>query len=377
MIKESRTALEVTLSRRFETRDIVERLGFIPPNRIEVENYEVKPIAVFNPGAYLEKEVLKIYARTIFGYYKYVSSITLIEIPVEEVLDRSFARKRLRAKLVVYPSDSYDMWGTEDPRVSRIGEEIAMVYAARTLAYFEPSTHKNKVLPLVALSKDGVSWEKRALFKLSPTLCDAVHTDKDAFLADLGEAGTWLFHRPHLAPRVFGSCSQFFKAIENLESFRLLASAYSLERCEGIFVLLASRVEIPSSFRTVEVSESRIMMWVPRFEWKTGWGTPLFEIEPGKWLTILHGVDRERFVYRAFAAVVELEDGEPVITRITPHYIMEPRDVREIYGDRPFVVFPTGGAIVDNKLLVVYGAADSFIGIGAIDLDQLLAELQL
>ncbi len=376
-MKESRTALEVTLSRRFETRDIVERLGFISPRRIEVENYELKPVAVFNPGAYLEKGVLRVYARTVFGYYKYVSSITLIEIPVEEVLDKSFAQKSFRAKLVVYPSDSYDMWGTEDPRVSRIGNEIAMVYAARTLIYFEPSTLRNKVLPLLALSRDGVSWERRALFKLSPKLCDAVHTDKDAFLADLGEAGTWLFHRPHLAPIVLGPCSQFFEAIERLESFKLLALAYSLERREGIFALLASRVEIPPSFRSVEVSESRILMWVPRFEWKTGWGTPLFEIKPGKWLTILHGVDREKLVYRAFAAIVELENGEPVITRVTPCYIMEPRDVHEIYGDRPFVVFPTGGAIVDNKLLVVYGAADSFIGIGTIDLDQLLAELRL
>ncbi len=376
-MRESQTALEVTLSRRFKTKDVVERLGFISPSKIEIENYEAKPLTVFNPGAYLENGILRVYARTIFGYYKYVSSITLIEIPVEEVLDRSFIQKNFRAKLVVYPSNSYDMWGTEDPRVSRVGSSLAMVYAARTLAYFDPSVYKDKVLPLAALSRDGVSWEKRALFKLSPILCDAVHTDKDAFLADLGEAGIWLFHRPNLAPPILGSCSQFFEAIEKLESFRLLALAYSLERREGVFTLLASRVEIPRSFRVVEVSESRILMWIPRFEWKAGWGTPLFEIGSRKWLTILHGVDREKMVYRAFAAIVELEKGEPVITRVTPCYIMEPRDVHEIYGDRPFVVFPTGGAIVDNKLIIVYGAADSFIGIGAIDLDQLLSELQL
>jgi len=376
MVEEARTALEVTLARRFETKDIVKRLGFISPKMLEIENYEVSPITIFNPGAYIEKNVLRIYARTVFGYYRYISSITLFEIPIEEVLDGSFAKRRFRAKLVVYPSSRYDMWGTEDPRVNPVSNGVAMVYVARTIAYFDELAQTHKVLPLLAMSRDGVEWEKKALYMISPSVCSAVYSDKDAFVADFGDRGVWLFHRPNIRPPTPSLCRGILESLSP-KSHELLLLSHSIERGEGLFLLLASRIDIPQSFRVVEISEPRVMMFVPRFEWKTGWGTPLYEIKPGKWLTILHGVDRYDIVYRAFAAVIELENGKPVVTRVTQRYIMEPKDPHEIYGDRTLVVFPTGGGIVDNKLVLVYGAADSFIGIGVVDLDELLAELGL
>ncbi|HIP57314.1 MAG TPA: hypothetical protein EYH02_04520 [Ignisphaera aggregans] len=376
MVEETRTALEVTLSRRFETKDIVKRLGFISPKMVEIENYEASPITIFNPGAYIEKNVLRVYARTVFGYYRYISSIALFEIPIEEVLDGSFAKKRFRARLVVYPSSRYDMWGTEDPRVSPISNGVAMVYSARTIAFFDEHARTHKSLPLLAMSRDGVEWEKRALFMISPSVCSAVYSDKDAFVADFGDKGVWLFHRPNIRPPTSSLCRGILEGI-NPKGYEMLLLSHSMERQEGVFILLASRIDIPQSFRVVEISDSRVMMYVPRFEWKAGWGTPLYEIKPGKWLTILHGVDRYDTAYRAFAAVVELEDGKPIVTRVTQRYIMEPRDPHEIYGDRTLVVFPTGGGIVDNKLVLVYGAADSFIGIGVVDLDELLAELNL
>ncbi|HID41227.1 MAG TPA: DUF137 domain-containing protein, partial [Pyrodictium sp.] len=45
-------------------------------------------------------------------------------------------------------------------------------------------------------------------------------------------------------------------------------------------------------------------------------------------------------------------------------------------GDRPYVVFPCGVVRVDSTtLLLSYGAADQFVGIAAIDLNELLSEL--
>jgi len=55
---------------------------------------------------------------------------------------------------------------------------------------------------------------------------------------------------------------------------------------------------------------------------------------------------------------------------------MEPRELYEVYGDRPYVVFPCGASLVDDStLLLSYGAADQFVGLAAIDLDSLFAEL--
>jgi len=51
---------------------------------------------------------------------------------------------------------------------------------------------------------------------------------------------------------------------------------------------------------------------------------------------------------------------------------MEPRESYEVYGDRPFTVFPCGMCRLDDKLLISYGAADSAAGIGEIDLIRLM-----
>ncbi|MEM4101061.1 MAG: glycosidase, partial [Desulfurococcaceae archaeon] len=57
-------------------------------------------------------------------------------------------------------------------------------------------------------------------------------------------------------------------------------------------------------------------------------------------------------------------------------YIMEPRTPYEVYGDRPFTVFPCGAQIVDDKVIVAYGAADYLVGFGAIDLAELMSALE-
>ena len=58
---------------------------------------------------------------------------------------------------------------------------------------------------------------------------------------------------------------------------------------------------------------------------------------------------------------------------VSPVYIMEPREDYEIYGDRPYVIFPCGAILVDDSVLVSYGAADSFIGFAWVKLGELMA----
>ena len=77
-----------------------------------------------------------------------------------------------------------------------------------------------------------------------------------------------------------------------------------------------------------------------------------------------------------FAAEVEFTPGEgPVVRAVTPRYIMAPREPYEVYGDRPYTVFPCGAARIDDKLLVSYGAADYMVAFALIDVDELLAEI--
>ncbi len=52
---------------------------------------------------------------------------------------------------------------------------------------------------------------------------------------------------------------------------------------------------------------------------------------------------------------------------------MEPREPLERFGDRPYVVFPTGAAPVDGALLVAYGAADTATGLALVPGDEVMA----
>jgi predicted GH43/DUF377 family glycosyl hydrolase len=69
-------------------------------------------------------------------------------------------------------------------------------------------------------------------------------------------------------------------------------------------------------------------------------------------------------------------EGDAVsVDAVTPTYIMEPRLEYEIVGDRPFVAFPCGAVRVDDDIIITYGAADLYMGIGVLRLDELMTEL--
>lgn len=102
---------------------------------------------------------------------------------------------------------------------------------------------------------------------------------------------------------------------------------------------------------------------VPREEWeeaKIGIGPPPLETDFG-WIGIHHGVDRHG-VYRAGAFLLDLDDPSRVISRL-PAPILAPTKWYETTGDRPGTVFPQGVELLDDEVVVYYGAADDSIGV--------------
>lgn len=80
--------------------------------------------------------------------------------------------------------------------------------------------------------------------------------------------------------------------------------------------------------------------------------------------------------YRVFAALIELHPREgPQVLAVTRRYVMEPRESYEVYGDRPYTVFPCGAVAGKEGLIVSYGGADYVTALALIDLDELLGEL--
>jgi len=330
---------EIKRRREFKTVDIVRRLGVITPNRLYLRNYPItNPVTAFNPSLLIEGEQLTLYARITLGYFTYASAVAEIKIPIAEVGDIS--RSYYNAEIVVYPENKFDIWGVEDPRVYKVGERTLMTYCGRTVYYFNPAIRVERTLPVTAVYEDG-KWRKICVFRVVERLRAHVVSDKDAFLVKTRDL--LLFHRIHTDDE------NYYLTVSKVPE-----DALSLRE-----------------FREVEVTDTCILFEKSPFEEKIGWGSPPIKVDD-EYLLFLHSVDAEFKCYRVFAILIN-EDVE--VTAITPYYIMEPRENYEKYGDRPFTIFPCGASIYDDKVLISYGASDSAIGIGEVDLSEIMSIL--
>ena len=105
-----------------------------------------------------------------------------------------------------------------------------------------------------------------------------------------------------------------------------------------------------------------------------GGGCPPIETPEG-WLLIYHGVEDENGpVYRACAALLDLNDPSIVLARL-PYPLFSPEYEWELYGDVKNVVFPTGAVGFGNTLFIYYGAADKYIATASVNLTELVTEL--
>lgn len=344
---------EASLVRRFETRDIVRRLGVIAPNRVYMNNYPISnPIAVFNAAIAVSGDDAMIFARVIIGYYLYVSAIIAIPVPLEDIYSSSVNVNYYSGQPVIYPSTRYDVWGTEDPRVYEIDGELFMTYTGRTVNYFNPSIRKERTLPVTAVRRRNYHvWEKLHAYVLPPELRRHLISDKDSFLVKMGSQYL-LFHRPHMDDEVF------YLAVSRVPLRSLEGGGGQRDPIEVI------------------VEDTQWIAPPAPFEDKIGWATPPVKLSENRVVALVHGVDRELNVYRLYAMQLRLDSEGMVVEAVTPTYIMEPKKLYEIFGDRPYTIFPCGLWQVDeSRLLITYGAGDFMVGIGEIDLDELLGLL--
>ncbi|MBY8998490.1 MAG: glycosidase [Candidatus Thorarchaeota archaeon] len=102
---------------------------------------------------------------------------------------------------------------------------------------------------------------------------------------------------------------------------------------------------------------------------KIGSAGPPIEVSEG-WLFIYHGVDYN-YVYRLGALLIDKDDPENILYR-SEKPILEPTEEYERFGKVPNVVFSCGSVLMDDKLLVYYGGADTVVCGAEFDLGELL-----
>lgn len=148
----------------------------------------------------------------------------------------------------------------------------------------------------------------------------------------------------------------------------------------GDAVWLAESDDLATWMPVAEVFAGRWHYW----DELIGSGPPPIRVDDG-WLHLYHGVATHfasANIYQAGAVLLEADDPSKVIAR-TPGNLLEPRELYELVGQVPNVVFP-GGMVVrgvpahepaprDAEVLVYYGAADTVVGLATSTVGELLA----
>jgi predicted GH43/DUF377 family glycosyl hydrolase len=236
---------------------------------------------------------------------------------------------RLR-RPVLEPRDTSDARGIEDPRVTEIEGRFYMCYTAysREVPGDVKVTHMGGgVTPMIAISDNLITWER------------------------LGSIVQGEDNKDHvLFPR----------------------------RMNGRYVALHRRppqVWLAESDDLIHWPEDHMRpIFGPRPG--NGWdekrvggnGVPI-ETEHG-WLMLYHAYNDDH-VYRLGVCLLDLDDPTHVIHR-PKDFIFEPRELWELRGDVPNVVFSCANPVVDGTVYVYYGGADHVIGLATCTFDDLL-----
>lgn len=236
---------------------------------------------------------------------------------------------RLREPVVI-PQDGSDARGIEDPRVTYLDGRFYMCYTAYSSQVAEgikPTHLGGGVTPMIAVSDNLITWER-----VSSIVRGEDNKDHVLFPRRIHGRYVALHRRPPL--------------VWLAESEDLIH--WPEEHMRSIF---GPRPENTWEEKRVGAN-----------------GVPI-ETEHG-WLMLYHGYNNQH-VYHLGVCLLDLDDPACVIRRPNAS-IFEPRELWELRGDVPNVVFSCANPVVDGTVYVFYGGADHVIGLATCALSDLI-----
>jgi predicted GH43/DUF377 family glycosyl hydrolase len=288
--------------------------------------------AVFNPTALYEYGRVHLAYRamsedntSVIGFASSGDGYKFDERPAEPIYT---PRENFEAKLV--PGGNS---GCEDPRLTRIGETIYLLYTA----------FNGRSEPRVALSYIKVDdfiarcWNWSRPILISPPNVP----DKDAAIFPKMFKGKYaILHR-------LGS-SIWLDYVEDLQ--------FKDNKFLKGSILMSPKDELPDTE-------------------KVGISGPPIETREG-WLLLYHCVSRKTqpMTYYVAAALLDLKDPSHILARRKVP-ILQPEASYELYGQVNNVVFPCGAVVIGEELFVYYGGADSVIAVATMKLSELMNSL--
>lgn len=328
---------------------------------------------VFNPGITISNDEIIMLYRAIGERESYISHIGLAKSKDGFSFMRYVKDSDSLSEPVFGPSKEYDIWATEDCRITKIDDNFYITYVAVPDRIMENNHGIDRVMPLetaTALLKTSDFLNFEHLGIISP-----FHSDnkdivlfpgktKNPLSVDGAKKYTML-HRPNRWSKAWFQGAYVDKidvplpcAIDNLPTLPSMWIAWSND-----LVLWSEHQLLLSPAHDGDA--------------KNGPGLPPIETADG-WLVIYHHVENtdnpSNFIYSTRVMLLDLDDPTRIIGKL-PYNILTPEEPFEKIGGS-HIVFPTGGFIKDDTLFVYYGASDLTIGLAIGSASELLQELK-
>ena len=286
-----------------------------------------------NSGVYLiYRAIPKGYTKNPHGsgYIDYISSLGCA------TSDDGFHFTRSN-KPIIEPSNEYDQFGCEDPRITKLEINKHNMYLITYTALSAPAFtgYGNRVA--LASTKDFCIFHKHGV------VIPGLESKNAVIFPELMDGKIVMLHRvvPNIQIAYFSDLEQLTKPEER-------------------------------SWSKYRARLDDFIVMSPTYNWegeKIGPGAPPISTEAG-WLLIYHGVDAKR-VYRVGAALLDKQKPTKVIAR-SPYPILEPKEEYETSGDVNNVVFPVGAVVLEGTIYIYYGGADKYCCLATAKLDNFI-----
>lgn len=221
--------------------------------------------------------------------------------------------------------------GCEDPRISKIGDTLYLIYTA----FKEGRTHVAiSTIDKTDFLNKNWNWTKPVI--ISPSEIN----DKNACIVSEKINGKYvIFHRTNHKIWV--------------------AEEQSLDFSDGRWI------------------QGNILLEPKDGTWyseKVGIAAPPIKTTDG-WLLIFHGLSKEDKKYRLGALLLDSKNLLKIKAQL-PYPIIEPEAPYENSGFRPGTIFSCGAVVIKEELFVYYGAGDTTVAVATIGFPKLLNSLK-
>ncbi len=245
---------------------------------------------------------------------------------------------------LIAPTESFDMFGCEDPRVTKIDDTFYITYTAID-GQLGNKEKKPNVRIALATTRDFITITKHGIIgpeiqSKAAAFFPELINGKLALAMTISSDST----KSHIAIRYFDSLDEVLqKSVEDWKKF--------LATSEEIAVL-------------------KTYAWLHR---GPELGAVPILTDKG-WLLVFSGESMSD-TWTITAALLDRNNPSKLIARATG-YLLQPVTDYERNGLVPHVTFPEGAVIVGNELYVYYGAADTVTGLATCNLEELLTYLE-